>query len=385
MMRPPIGLFIVLVGSTTASLTGCLDRGGLESTDAGGGSSDAGRATGGRTSTGGSPGSGGIEASGGTPGTGGTPGSGGLTGTGGAAATGGKPGTGGNPGSGGGGAVPGTGGANATGGTGSGGTGGQRMCPPVCQIYCQYGNVTDANGCPTCGCKPPPVCPAIACLVACPYGYGKDPATGCTTCACNPDPNACATADCGPTPTEPVTVVCPAAGVPPAGGTATGAAAAPAAGTASDVAATTPGATALVAPPPPPAYACERGSDGKCGWQKGGCRICSAVTCKLYCEAGWKTGTDGCPICACNPPPPVPVCGTYSTYNACVADALCTWLQPGCGQPALAAAGCYAKSNLGCASDLACGQGHQCLKRYVSTCPPGATCPPVCEIQTICQ
>jgi hypothetical protein len=29
-------------------------------------------------------------------------------------------------------------------------------CPPVCDIFCTYGNVMDANGCPTCSCKPAP-------------------------------------------------------------------------------------------------------------------------------------------------------------------------------------------------------------------------------------
>ncbi len=29
-------------------------------------------------------------------------------------------------------------------------------CPPVCAIFCAYGNVRDANGCPTCTCNPPP-------------------------------------------------------------------------------------------------------------------------------------------------------------------------------------------------------------------------------------
>jgi len=29
-------------------------------------------------------------------------------------------------------------------------------CPPVCDIFCTYGNVPDANGCPTCACKPAP-------------------------------------------------------------------------------------------------------------------------------------------------------------------------------------------------------------------------------------
>ena len=39
------------------------------------------------------------------------------------------------------------------------------VCPPVCDIYCQYGNVPDANGCPTCQCNPPPTdpCATVQC------------------------------------------------------------------------------------------------------------------------------------------------------------------------------------------------------------------------------
>jgi hypothetical protein len=29
-------------------------------------------------------------------------------------------------------------------------------CGPVCDIFCQFGHVLDANGCPTCACNPPP-------------------------------------------------------------------------------------------------------------------------------------------------------------------------------------------------------------------------------------
>merc|ERR1719329_380330 len=28
-------------------------------------------------------------------------------------------------------------------------------CPPVCFIYCEFGNVMDDDGCPTCSCKEP--------------------------------------------------------------------------------------------------------------------------------------------------------------------------------------------------------------------------------------
>jgi hypothetical protein len=57
-------------------------------------------------------------------------------------------------GGGGSGGTGGSGGAGGTGGSGgSSGAGGG--CGPVCAIYCAYGNVPDANGCPTCQCNPP--------------------------------------------------------------------------------------------------------------------------------------------------------------------------------------------------------------------------------------
>jgi uncharacterized membrane protein YgcG len=35
------------------------------------------------------------------------------------------------------------------------------VCPPVCKIACENGNVLDSNGCPTCACNPPPADPCI--------------------------------------------------------------------------------------------------------------------------------------------------------------------------------------------------------------------------------
>lgn len=40
------------------------------------------------------------------------------------------------------------------------------ICGPVCQLFCQYGNVLDASGCATCKCNPPPaanMCPVEKC------------------------------------------------------------------------------------------------------------------------------------------------------------------------------------------------------------------------------
>jgi hypothetical protein len=80
------------------------------------------------------------------------------------------------------------------------------VCGPVCDIYCQYGNVLDAWGCPTCQCKPAPGCPTgshavtctsdTACTLDCSeYQRGAD---GCQLCACR-TPATCAppgTASC---------------------------------------------------------------------------------------------------------------------------------------------------------------------------------------------
>ena len=49
------------------------------------------------------------------------------------------------------------------------------QCPPVCDIYCENGNVLDANGCPTCKCNPPTnLCAAVLCET----GSDCDPSTG---------------------------------------------------------------------------------------------------------------------------------------------------------------------------------------------------------------
>jgi hypothetical protein len=36
-------------------------------------------------------------------------------------------------------------------------------CGPVCEIYCEYGNILDANGCPTCKCRLTPAEPKRRC------------------------------------------------------------------------------------------------------------------------------------------------------------------------------------------------------------------------------
>ncbi|XP_071965848.1 uncharacterized protein [Antedon mediterranea] len=65
-------------------------------------------------------------------------------------------------------------------------------CPPLCLMYCEFGNVLDENNCPTCECKPDPSiivqeCPPL-CLMYCEFGNVLDE-NNCPTCECKPDPN----------------------------------------------------------------------------------------------------------------------------------------------------------------------------------------------------
>ena len=62
-------------------------------------------------------------------------------------------------------------------------TTGKCMCGPVCAIYCEYGNVQDVNGCPTCTCNPPPSDPCAT--VKCAAG------THCDAGKCTPDAVSC--------------------------------------------------------------------------------------------------------------------------------------------------------------------------------------------------
>ncbi len=173
--------------------------------------------------------------------------------------------------------------------------GGTAQCGPVCAIWCEFGNVLDANGCPTCACNPPPqpvqcgsrtcavgeeccnascgicvapggactqqacspVCPAVACTLACQYGFQKGP-DGCEICVCNPPPPPDSGHMCGPV----CAIYCEFGNVLDANGC--------------------------------PTCACNPAPDSG--------RTCGPV-CAIYCEYGNQLGPDGCPLCACNPPP----------------------------------------------------------------------------------
>lgn len=285
-----LGLALVLNACGSVTLNG--DGGTTGTGGTGGSTGGAGHGGSGATGSAGATGSGGATGSAGATGAAGH-GAGGATG--GAGSTG-------AAGSTGGGGMTGSGGSTGGGGKGAGGQGGAFVCGPVCQIYCQYGNVSDANGCPTCACNPAPVaCTSAECPAPPPYALplcdggpivsamclrGTDGkcawhAPSCGVCAPANCPNltcanglavgsdGCTTCTCSTCPTGSHAVACP-------------------------------GVTCNIA--------CAYGfanSDG--------CAVCScraAPTCAspseacVRCTFGYRAGPSGCRTCACEDPPP---------------------------------------------------------------------------------
>jgi hypothetical protein len=139
-------------------------------------------------------------------------------------------------------------------------------CGAVCQVFCEFGNVLDEKGCPTCFCNPPPK-PADPCAtVRCAAGTHcevenvqcfAEPCPPSTVCV--PDkPPVPESPRCGPGPV--CDVFCEFGHRLDDQGCVT------------------------CACNPPPKPVCEGG-------------------CGLYCEFGNVVDENGCPICKCNPPP----------------------------------------------------------------------------------
>ena len=170
---------------------------------------------------------------------------------------------------------------------------------------------------------------------------------GCQTCECNPAPTACTKAECGTGPLLP-SQMC-------SDGTTAG-------------------------------PICVRNATGTCGWTVTKCPppVCPAILCLRACPNGSRVDANGCQTCDCLEPAS---CGTHTDYKTCTADMPCTWLQPGCGMPALATPGCFARTDVGCQGDAACSGGRACLKRVVNPCynpTGGATCDACGLTQTVC-
>lgn len=178
-------------------------------------------------------------------------------------------------------------------------------CGPVCLIYCQYGNVLDSAGCPTCGCNPapppPPPPPSDPCAaVRCAAG---------THCQAIAAPCAAGTKVC---PVQAMCIAdapkvtcggfagiaCPGSGTcvddpgdmcdPKAGGADCGGLCQCVQNVACVKGATfdsSPKICACVTPTPPP-------PPPTCG-----------PVCAIACTWGNVKDAKGCPTCACNPPP----------------------------------------------------------------------------------
>jgi Antistasin family len=139
---------------------------------------------------------------------------------------------------------------------------------------------------------------------------------------------------------------------------------------------------------------------------------CTPVTCKIFCANGYETDAAGCPICKCKPttctpsecPAPAPGapnvmcsdgslggpvcertnegrcawifrncpddptadCARIRDADACAKKNACRWLTPGCAEPKLPAAGCYARALIGCTGN--CPAGKTCLSRVIDPC-----------------
>ncbi|HET6279352.1 MAG TPA: hypothetical protein VFH73_00240 [Polyangia bacterium] len=282
---------------------------------------------------------------------------------------------------GGGGAGMGGGIGGAGGPVGKGGSGGAVMCPPVCDIFCANGNVRDANGCELCKCNPPPACQPVACKLGCPNGYKKD-GNGCDTCACNPPPNVCPALGCLP--------MCAYGTKKDANGCET-CQCNPAPTCSKDSCGPAPGAPNYICPDGSVAGpVCTADANGKCGWKFVDCAtVCPGVACANFCPNGHLKDGKGCDTCACAPVSMPGACASYGgDFASCNKDPACGWLAPGCGQPALAAEGCYARSDLGCGSTGVCSAGKTCVKRVIDPCGSnplsGIRCAACGVIETIC-
>ncbi len=155
------------------------------------------------------------------------------------------------------------------------------VCGPVCTIYCEYGNVLDAKGCPTCQCNPPPADSCAA--VLCPTG------TRCEGGKCLPSGPSCggiagkACPGLGKCVDDPNDSCDPARGGADCGGLC------------SCVQNVACDANSKF-DSSPSVCACVPGKP-----------VCGAV-CAIACQYGNVLDANGCPTCKCNPPPTVVPC-----------------------------------------------------------------------------
>lgn len=126
----------------------------------------------------------------------------------------------------------------------------------------------------------------------------------------------------------------------------------------------------VICNPPPPDPECPTdipALGGPCNWmwQAGfGCSYtvdngCGMQNVSVSCNGTTMTAEYTAPTCG--------QCSTLTTEGACNTDAACRWLTPGCGMPALPAAGCFPIAD--CAMDSDCTTaGQTCQEMSYNPC-----------------
>jgi hypothetical protein len=250
------------------------------------------------------------------------------------------------------------------------------QCGPVCDIFCEYGNVLDAAGCPTCQCKPAPAdpCAGVKCATGTHCAAVEAPCVANVACppvaACVPDKK---TTTCGGI----AGIPCPGAGKcvdDPGDGCDPSAGGADCGGicqcvqnvlcTKDAVFDSSPGVCACVTPPQ------------QCG-----------PVCAIYCEYGNVTDANGCPTCQCNPAPAADPCATVR----CAAGTHCEAQQVICKKaPCPPVGACVPdKKSVSCGgfAGIPCPGGGKCVDDPSDSCDPsagGADCGGICQcVQTV--
>lgn len=126
----------------------------------------------------------------------------------------------------------------------------------------------------------------------------------------------------------------------------------------------------VICNPPPPDPECPvdlpaLGSTCNWNWQSGfGCSYmvdngCGMQSISVMCDPNTTTVQYTAPTCG--------QCSTLTSEGACNSDGACRWLTPGCGMPALPAAGCFPVMD--CAADTDCTTpGQTCQDMSYNPC-----------------
>ncbi|XP_052097514.1 uncharacterized protein ZC84.1-like [Mytilus californianus] len=256
-------------------------------------------------------------------------------------------------------------------------------CPPLCEIFCPFGNVIDKNNCPICKCKTgctdiasplpsvscglgkprcpskyqcktaqngvgvccPYECPLYKCK-SCPYGYVID-ANGCQTCTCKPR--------CGPV----CAIFCPFGNVLDENNCPTCRCKTGCKGNVSPLGSISCGSGQQRCPA---RYQCNTPSAGGSGV----CcpYVCPQIKCSRPCPYGYKSDVNVCQTCQC-----LPACEKGTPQGTCRFGPLDSKPCP---------SGTYCKNSVCCKIPCKFGDPHPTLSCGMvigsNKCPAGYSC-----------